>query len=118
MAAQFYAASINCDIGIRTKSKSPCSYMRTDLIRDLFQYLDSDGSLQVGDGPDDVNRQIEQMALPIELKRVPQWCWTNSGGEAGPYVLFSVEESLACDDLTSLLVKTCCQLGMPPMVIL
>lgn len=85
--------------------------MRTDLIRDLFQHLDSDGSLQVGHCPDDVNRKLEEMSLPLGLKRVLQWYWTNSGGEVGGYVLYSVEESLANEDLPSLIVKNMLPIG-------
>jgi hypothetical protein len=77
--------------------------MRTDLIRDLFQHLDCDGSLQVGDCPKEANRTLEEMPLPLGLKRVLQWYWTNSGGEIGGYTFYSVEESLATKDLPSLM---------------
>ena len=85
--------------------------MRSTLIRDLFQYLDSDGSLQVGRCPNDANRTIEEMPFPLELKRVLQWHWTNSGGEIGGYSLYSVEESLANKDLPSLIVAKMFPIG-------
>ena len=43
------------------------------------------------------------MPLPLALKRVLQWYWTNSGGEIGGYIVHSVEESLANKDLSTLL---------------
>src|SRR5688572_1196330 len=77
--------------------------MRTALIRELFNHLDRDGSLQVGDCPQNVSRALEGMPLPLEVKRVLQWYWTNSGGEVGAYTLYSVGEILANDDLPRLL---------------
>ena len=85
--------------------------MRTDLIRDLFQHLDCDGSLQVGHCPNEANRTLEEMPLPLRLKRVLQWYWTNSGGEIGGYTLYSVEESLANNDLPSLIVANMFPIG-------
>lgn len=84
--------------------------MRTALIRDLLQHLDSDGSLHVGHCPEAANRTLEEMALPVELKRVLQWYWTNSGGEVGGYTLYSVEEFLANEDTPRLLA-----VGMLPI---
>lgn len=77
--------------------------MRTDLIRDLFQYLDSDGSLEVGDCDKTAKGTLEGMPLPINVKRVLQWYWTNRGGEVGCYTLYSVEECLVNDDLPKLI---------------
>src|SRR5688572_26722463 len=85
--------------------------MRTDLIRDLFQHLDSDGSLRVGNCPKEANRTLEEMPLPLGLKRVLQWYWTNNGGEIGGYTLYSVEESLANKDLSSLIVAKMLPIG-------
>jgi len=76
--------------------------MHTHLIRDLWQYLDADGSLQVGYCPEAAHQTLEAMPLPIGLKRLLQWSWTNRGGEVGGYTLYSVEESLAHEDLQKL----------------
>lgn len=76
--------------------------MRTNLISDLFEHLDADGSLEVGNCPEAANRTLEAMPLPIDVKRVLQWYWTNAGGEVGGYTLHSVEESLVNDDLPKL----------------
>ena len=73
--------------------------MRTDLIRDLFQHLDVDGSLQVGDCPERAKQQVEALPLPLDVKRMLQWYWTNAGGEVGRYTLYGVEEALAQEDL-------------------
>ncbi len=88
--------------------------MRTELIRDLFQHLDADGSLQGGHCPEAANRTLEGMPLPIDLKRVLQWYWTNRGGEVGPYTLYSVEESLANDDLPKLIAAGMLPIGYAP----
>ncbi len=85
--------------------------MRADLIRDLFQHLDSDGSLQVGRCPNETNRTLEEMPLPLGLKRVLQWYWTKSGGEIGGYAIYSVEESLANEDLPNLIVANMLPIG-------
>jgi hypothetical protein len=85
--------------------------MRTDLIRDLFQHLDSGGALQVGRCPNDAKRTLEEMPLPLGLTRVLQWNWTNSGGKIGGYSLYSVEESLANDDLPSLIAVNMFPIG-------
>ena len=85
--------------------------MRTDLIRDLFQHLDSGGALQVGPCPKEANRTLEEMPLPLDVKRVLQWYWMNSGGEIGGYSLYSVEESLANEDLPSLIAANMFPIG-------
>jgi hypothetical protein len=51
------------------------------------------------------------MPLPLELKRVLQWYWTNRGGEIGCYILYSVEESLADKDLPKLIVANMLPIG-------
>ena len=84
--------------------------MRTALIRDLFQHLDADGSLQVGHCPEAASRTLEAMPLPVGVKRVLQWYWTNRGGEVGGYTLHSVEGILAHEDLPRLLA-----VGMLPI---
>ncbi|HKO96545.1 MAG TPA: hypothetical protein VJU86_06125 [Pyrinomonadaceae bacterium] len=85
--------------------------MRADLIRDLFQHLDCDGSLQVGNCPNEAKRTLEEMALPLGLKRVLQGYWTNSGGKIGGYTFYSVEESLANQDLSSLMAANMFPIG-------
>ncbi len=84
--------------------------MRINLIRDLFHHLDADGSLQVGHCPEAAKRTLEGMPLPMGLKRTLQWCWTNRGGAIGGYTLYSVEESMANDDLPKLIAA-----GMLPI---
>ena len=54
--------------------------MTTSLIRDLFQHLDHDSSLQVGNCSEAEKRRLEEMPLPIDMKRVLQWYWPNRGG--------------------------------------
>jgi hypothetical protein len=85
--------------------------MRTNLIRDFFQHLDADGSLQVGHCPEAANHTLEGMPLPIDLKHVLQWYWTNCGGEVGGYILYSVEESLANEDLPKLIAASMFPIG-------
>ncbi len=58
---------------------------------------------KVGRCPNVANSTLEGMPLPLELKRVLQWYWTNSGGEIGGYTIHSVEESLANEDLPRLI---------------
>lgn len=85
--------------------------MRADLIRDLFQHLDADGSLQVGNCPASASRTLEELALPVSLKRVLQWYWTNRGGEVGPYSLYSVEEFLSNEDFSKLIAASMITIG-------
>ena len=85
--------------------------MRTGLIADLFHHLDRDGSLQVSHCPKNVSRVLEGMPLPLEVKRVLQWYWTNSGGQVGAYTLYSVKEILANDDLARLLIMEMLPIG-------
>ncbi len=61
--------------------------MRTELIHDLLRYLDWDDSLQIDHCPVDVNRTLEEMPLPIDLKRLLQWYWPNQPGKIGPYYI-------------------------------
>lgn len=77
--------------------------MRTNLIRDLFTHLDADGSLQVGHCPEGANLTLEGLPFPIDLKRMLQWSWINHGADVGKYRLYSVEESLASEDLPKLI---------------
>ena len=84
--------------------------MRTALISDLLQHLDSDGSLRVGHCPEAASQKLEEMSIPLGVKRVLQWYWTNRGGGVGGYTLYSVEESLANEDLGRLLAT-----GMLPI---
>ncbi len=51
------------------------------------------------------------MPLPLEVKRVLQWYWTNSGGKVGAYTLYSVKEILANDDLPRLLIMQMLPIG-------
>lgn len=85
--------------------------MRPELIRDLFIYLDRGNDLKVGNCPPKANQTLEEMPLPIDLKRVLQWYWTNNGSKVGAYNLFSVEEILARDDLSRLLALQMLQIG-------
>ena len=85
--------------------------MRADLIRDLFQHLDADGSLQVGNCPPSASGTLEELALPVSLKRVLQWYWINRGGEVGPYTLYSVEESLSNQDFPKLIAASMIPIG-------
>ncbi len=85
--------------------------MRTDLIRDLFQHLDADGSLQVGRCPNDADLALEKLPLPLGLKRVLQWYWPTRGGQLGAYTVYSVEECLANADLPSLILANMFPIG-------
>lgn len=85
--------------------------MRSDLIRDLFRHLDADGSLQVGNCGAGANRTLEELSLPISLKRVLQWYWTNGGGTVGPYTLYSIEGALSDEDFPRLLSAAMIPIG-------
>ena len=85
--------------------------MRTELIRDLFIYLDRDHSLAVGRCPEKAKHALEEMPLPIDVKRILQWYWTNTGGSVGAYTLYGVEELLTKDDQPRLLAMGMLQIG-------
>ena len=85
--------------------------MRTHLIRDLFQHLDRDGSLQVGHCSETETRRFEEMPLPTDVKRVLQRCWPNRGAEVGGYNLYTPKEILDSDDQPRLLAVGMLQIG-------
>ncbi|HEU4712227.1 MAG TPA: hypothetical protein VFS76_11710 [Pyrinomonadaceae bacterium] len=85
--------------------------MRTHLIRDLFQHLDRDGSLQVGHCPEAEKRRFEELQLPTDVKRVLQWNWPNRGAEVGGYNLYTPKEILASEDQPRLLAVGMLQIG-------
>ncbi len=77
--------------------------MRYELIVDLLHHLDSKGSLGIGNADEKTTAILENLTIPIDLKRLLQWCWTTSGGQVGPYVLYSVNEIPATHDYDQLL---------------
>ena len=85
--------------------------MRTELIHDLLRYLDSDGSLQIDHCPEGVKRALEEMPLPIDLKRLLQWYWPNQPGKIGPYYIYSIKECLEKEDLSILMQSNMLQIG-------
>ena len=85
--------------------------MRSSLIRDLFQHLDRDGSLQVGHCPEAENRRFEEMQLPTDVKRVLQRYWPARGAEVGGYNLYSPKEILDQEDQPRLLAVGMLQIG-------
>lgn len=85
--------------------------MRMAVIRDLFQHLDRDGSLQLGDCSDAEKRKVEEMTLPRDVKHVLQRDWPTRGAEVGGYNLYTVKEILASEDLPRLLAVSMIQIG-------
>ena len=80
--------------------------MRTSLIRDLFQHLDRDGSLQVGHCAEAEKHRFEELQLPTDVKRVLQWNWPNRGAEVGGYNLYTPKEILSSEDQPRLLATS------------
>jgi hypothetical protein len=77
--------------------------MRYQLTIDLLHHLDSNGSLEIGNADEKTTAILENLAIPIDLKRLLQWDWTTSGGQLGPYVLCSVNKIPATHDYDQLL---------------
>lgn len=77
--------------------------MRYELTIDLLHHLDSDGSLAIGKADEKTTAIFEGLQIPLDLKRLLQWYWTTSGGQVGPYTLYSVNEISANDDYDQLL---------------
>lgn len=76
--------------------------MRIELIQDLFHHLDSNDSLKIGYADESTTRALEELDIPLDLKRTLQWYWTTSGGIVGPYTLDSVNVILANNDFSKL----------------
>jgi hypothetical protein len=77
--------------------------MRYELAKDLLHHLDSDGSLGIGNADTKTTAILEDLQIPLDLKRLLQWSWTTRGGQVGPYVLYSVNEIPSNDDYEQLL---------------
>ena len=85
--------------------------MRTELIRDLLQHLDADGSLQIDNADTKTTQALEELPIPLDLKRMLQWNWTTGGGRVGRYTLYSVNEILTNDDFDRLFQRRMIPIG-------
>jgi len=77
--------------------------MRYELVKDLLHHLDSNGSLGIGNAEEKTTAILEELQIPIDLKRLLQWYWTKNGGQVGPYTLYSINKIPANDDYDQLL---------------
>jgi len=77
--------------------------MRYELAKDLLHHLDSDGSFGIGNADAKTTAVLEDLQIPLDLKRLLQWSWTTRGGQVGPYTLYSIYEIPANDDFEQLL---------------
>lgn len=85
--------------------------MRTELIEDLLNHLDKDGSLQIGNADNRTTHALEALAIPMDLRRLLQWNWTTGGGEVGPYTLHSVNEVTSHSDFDALFARRMVPIG-------
>src|SRR5688572_30919373 len=88
--------------------------MRYQLIVDLLNHLDVDGSLSIGYASERTTNVIEGLSIPIDLKRLLQWSWTTRGGQVGRYFLDSVNDILANNDFERLLQHQMIPIGHAP----
>ncbi len=77
--------------------------MRYELITDLLHHLDASESLKIGYADEKNTEILEQLPIPLDLKRLLQWSWTTCGGQVGSYFLDSVNQIPVNDDYERLL---------------
>ena len=85
--------------------------MHDNLIRDLFRYLANKGGFTVGEAQYDIERRIEELPLPLDVKRLLQWEWPTTTVEVGPYTLYPPEAVLGHNDLDELLTAKMLPVG-------
>lgn len=85
--------------------------MRNGLIRDIFRHLDADGSLRVGACARQISDRIEALPIPLDVKRLLQSTWTNTGGQVGPYSIYPPEAVLQSEDMSRYLEAGMLQVG-------
>lgn len=84
--------------------------MRDNLIDDLFRHLELRGDVGLGSPSSEETATIEDLPLPLELKRILQWKWPIQFGQVGPYSLYGVSDLLSDEDLMQLI-----EAGMVPI---
>ena len=86
--------------------------MRSALIRELLNFLDSDGALRVGNCAPAEDAKLEALNLPLDLKRLLQWSWPQTpDAMVGPYRLRSSGQILAPEDLRRLIPECLLAVG-------
>ena len=85
--------------------------MRDNLIRDLLNYLDRDGNLSTGHCPPDAEAFLEELDIPLDVKRLFQWRWINKPCKLGPYNFYSVKEIISNEDFGNFLKDNIVPIG-------
>ncbi len=85
--------------------------MRSELIIDLMQHLGGQLKFVVNHAPLDVERELESLAVPMDVKRLLQWHWPRTSVAVGPYTLIPAEQILTSHDLDGLLAGSMVPVG-------
>jgi hypothetical protein len=77
--------------------------MNSDLCKEFMSHLD-DGSLDVGNAPENVAAWLEKSKLPMDLLRFLQWHWPRKTAPLLHLLIWSADRIME-DDLTAKLMK-------------
>jgi hypothetical protein len=77
--------------------------MRDDLIADLLHFLGRKCGFEAGHAPTSVQRELDALPIPLDLKRLLQWRWPKTVAAIGPYQVVPAEQVLEDERLTRLL---------------
>jgi hypothetical protein len=85
--------------------------MRFELIRDLMQRLDARGGLSVDHCDAALAARIEELPLPLDLKRIFQWSWANKSYRVGKYRISSVKDAFSSEWFDLLIKANMIEIG-------
>lgn len=88
--------------------------MRDTLVTELIHYLESkeeDADWELEDCPKELSAQLEQLTIPLDLKRMLQWNWPNTSAFVYSYSLESVASICSHDYLQVLMKHGCFPIG-------
>jgi hypothetical protein len=88
--------------------------MSRELLSEFIYHLDADRSMKLGHAPDDVQAWLEDLGLPIDIRRFLQWDWPQTNSYIRHIALMSSENIIKDEYTSALLPYKFLHLGSAP----